>query len=257
MERRLVIDSLAIALVVIGALSGCSPGTVRINAAPVVGERAVFRYEIDATITRALDGEEPTTTRFTSTLLADQEVVAITEDGVEADITLRRDGTAPRSARVILDRTGAIRSIELVAGLESDELGLAELGSLLPPVVAPPTRRLAPGERWTISEGAVDGHGRLTRLGIIDDAKVAVVRTSVTEAIDDAVAGATSSATLRGELRSVATAAYDLADGSARRSSARSRGLVTALIEPPPWIDAVPAQGTISYDIRVEATRLS
>ena len=241
----------------IGGLSGCGRSTVRIDAAPVVGDRAKFRYEIDATITRALEGEEATTTRFTSTLVADQKVVAITEDGVEADITLRRGGAAPRLARVLLDRTGAIRSIELVAGLQSDELGLAELGSLLPPAVVPPTTPLAPGDRWKISDGAIEGHGRLARLGVIDGAEVAVVRTSVTEEIDEAVSGGTSSATLRGELHSVGTASYDLVDGSTRRSSARSQGAVKAVIEPPPWIDASPARGTIRYDIRVRATRIS
>lgn len=241
----------------LGLLGGCERGTVRIDAAPEVGDRATFRYEIDATITRALDGDDPTTTVFESTLLTEQEIVAITDDGVEADITLRRDGAAPRSARVVLDRTGALRSIELVAGIDSDQLGLAELGSLLPPAIAPPARRLAPGDRWTISEGTVKGDGRLSRLGVVDGAEVAVVRTSVTELIDEELPGSTSAATLRGALRSVATAAYDLADGSARRSSARSTGLVTAVIEPPPWIDAAPATGTISYDIRVRATRLS
>lgn len=244
---------LAVALAAVGA---CQPGTVRIDARPSVGERSRYRYEIVATITRAIEGDKPTTSEVATTLVADQKVTAVTDAGIEADVTLRRDGAATRTARVLLDRRGAIRSIELVAGLDSAGLGLSQLGSLLPPSVSPPTRALAPGARWTIKEDALRGTGRLTRLGVVDGADVAVVRTSLSEAIDDAVTSGTSTATLTGSLRSVSTAAYDLGDGSTRRSTARSRGTVQARIEPPPWIQAQPVLGTITYDIKVEAVRL-
>ncbi len=256
-DRRLISGALVVATVTLAALGGCSRGTVRIDAQPSVGDEARYRYVIDASITRALDGSEPSTTEVSSTLLADQKVVTVGDTGIEADITLRRDGAAPRTARVVLDRTGAIRSIELVAGLDTGELGLAQLDSLLPRSVAPPERPLAPGDRWSVSEGSLEGHGRLTRLGVVDGEDVAVVRTSVTEEVDDVFSSGTTQATLRGQLRSVSTATYDLADGSARRSVARSRGTVQATILPPPWIDAEPVLGTISYDIRVQATRLT
>ncbi len=241
---------------VLAAVGACQPGTVRIDAHPSVGERLRYRYEIVARITRAIEGGEPTTTDVTTTLLADQKITAITPAGIEADVTLRRDGAATRTARVLLNRGGAIRSIELVAGLDSAELGLSELGSLLPPTVAPPSRPLAPGERWAIREDALHGFGRLTRLGVIDGAQVVVVQTSLAAPIDDAVTSGTSTATLAGTLRTVTNAAYDLRDGSTRRSTARSRGTVRATIEPPPWVQAQPVLGTITYDIEVEAVRL-
>jgi hypothetical protein len=253
MHRRLGTGALVAALVALGA---CRAGTVRIEPVPHPGDRARYRYDIEATITRSLDDGKPTTTTIGTELIADQEVVALTDDGVEADVTLRRDGAAPRTARVQLDSTGAIHGIELVEGLSSDSLGLAQLGALLPPMTAPPAGPLAPGAHWSISEGALQGHGRLARLDVADGADVAVVDTSLIEAIDDAVAAGASAVTLLGELRSESTAAYDIADGSIRRSSARSRGEVRAQIEPPPGIDAAPVLGTISYDIRVRVTRL-
>lgn len=240
----------------LAALGACRPGTVRIDAHPNIGDRSRYRYEILATITRSIEGDRPTTTKVATTLLADQEVTAITTSGIEADVTLRRDGAATRTTRVLLNRGGAIRSIELVAGLDSAGLGLSQLGSLLPRAVTPPTRALAPGDRWAIREDAVQGSGRLARLGVVDGADVAVVRTSLSEAIDDAVTSGASTAKLTGTLRTLSTAAYDLADGSTRRSTARSHGTVQAKIEPPPGIRARAVLGTITYDIEVEAIRL-
>lgn len=253
MDRRVVAGALVAGL---AALSACRANTVRIDPDPQVGDRARYRYEIEATITRALEGGEPTTTEIATSLLADQEVVALTDEGIEAEVTLRRDGAAGRTARVVLERSGAIRGIELIEGLSADSLGLSQLGSLLPPTAAPPTSPLSPGTRWSISEGPLDGYGRLTRLGVIDGAEVGVVDTTVSAPIDDAVSAGTSSATLVGELRSKTTAAYDISDGSIRRSSARSHGDVQARIEPPAGVDAAPALGTITYDIRVRVTRL-
>lgn len=254
MDRRL-----AAAAVLLGGLlagSACRPGTVTVAPRVEVGDRARYRYEIDATITSALEGDEPTTTEIATELLADQEVVAITEDGAQAQVTLRRDGDAPREAQVLLDRSGAIQSIELVEGLTSGGLGLAELGSLLPPSTLPPTSPLAPGARWKISEGGLEGRGRLDRVGIIDGEEVAVVETSLVEAMQEAVVAGASEATLDGQLRSGGTAAYDVADGSVRRSSARSHGEVSARIQPPAGVDAEPVDATITYDIRVRVTRL-
>jgi hypothetical protein len=253
MDRRLAVGALVAALVGIGA---CRAGTVRIEPDPQTGDRARYQYEIEATITRSLDDGKPTTTTIRTELIADQEVVALTDDGVEAEVTLRRDGAAPRTARVALDRTGAIHGIELVEGLTSDTLGLAQLGALLPPMSAPPAGPLALGARWSISEGQLEGEGRLARLGVVDGADVAVVDTTLTEAIDEAVAAGTSAVTLLGDLRAESTASYDIADGSIRRSSATSRGEVRARIEPPTGVDAAPVLGTISYDIRVRVTRL-
>ncbi|MGQ0832617.1 MAG: hypothetical protein ACT4OV_13160 [Microthrixaceae bacterium] len=254
MARGLATGLLVGGLLLTGA---CRADTVRVEATPQVGDRARFRYEIDATVTRAIDGEPAETTTAVATLLVSQRIVSVTSDGVEADVTLRRDGGAARTARVRLDRAGALRGVELVDGLPGPSLGLSELGSLLPPTVAPPSRALRPGDEWSTAAGATEGRGRLVRLGIIDGEEVAVVRTTVAEAIDEDVAAGPSVATLTGVLRTQSTVSYDLVDGSLRRSSARSRGAVRARIEAPTGVDAAPVLATITYDIRVTATRLA
>jgi hypothetical protein len=253
MDRRLPRSA---ALAALAALGACRGSTVSVEPRLEVGDRSRYRYEIEATITRSLDGADATTDEIATELVADQEVLAVTDDGAEAEVTLRRDGAAPRSAQVLLDRSGAIRGIELVQGLSSGSLGLAELGSLLPPSTAPPAILLAPGSRWSISEGSLEGHGRLDRLGVVDGAEVAVVETTVAEALDDAVAAGTSAVRLGGELQAHTTASYDLDDGSVRRSTARSHGDVRARIDPPAGVDAAPALATITYEIRVRVTRL-
>ena len=252
MRRRLAL------VVLVGAtgLGACRSGTVVIEASPEIGDRARYRYEIEATVTSALEGAEPTTNEIRTDLVADQEVVAVTPDGVEAQVTLRHDGRAAREAQVVLDAAGGLRGIELVEGLPSDVLGAAQLGALFPPVAAPPTHPLAPGDRWTIDEGTLQGHGRLERLGLVDGEEVAVVATTLTETVDEAVAAGTSTAILVGDLRSRRAVTYDLRDGALRRSDARSRGEVTATIQPPPGIQAAPALASITYVIEVRVTRL-
>jgi hypothetical protein len=238
------------------ALGACRAGTLAIEPQPEVGDRARYRYEIDARVTSTLEGEAPATETIRTELVADQEVVAVTAEGVQADVTLRRDGAAPRQAQVTLDASGAIRAIELVEGIPSNVLGAAQLGALFPSVAIPPRRPLAPGDRWTIDEPPLRGEGRVARLGIVDGAEVAVVDTTFTQAVDEAVAAGTSLATLVGDLRSTRSTTYDVRDGALRSSTASSRGDVQATIQPPPGVQAAPALATITYEIAVRVTRL-
>jgi hypothetical protein len=238
------------------AAGACREGTVVVEPRPAVGDRARYRYEIDATVTRALEGSAPRTSKIESELVVDQRIASIVDDRVEADVTLRRDGAAPRTARVALDRAGAIAGIELVEGLAAADLDLAPLSSLLPPGTAPPRRPLRPGDRWSISDGDQHGRGRLSRLGVVDGEHVAVVDTTVTEGIHDDVAAGASAARLSGTLRSTGTTAYDVDDGAIRRASARSHGQVQATIQPPAGVDAAPVLASITFEIRVRVTRL-
>ena len=252
MRRRLALVALAGAIV----LGACREGTVVIEAEPQVGDRASYRYEIEAEVTSRLEGAEPTTEDISTDLLVDQEVVAITPEGVQATVTLRRDGRAARDAQVVLDASGGLRAVELVEGLPSDVLGAAQLGALFPPIAAPPPGPLEPGARWTIDEGTLRGSGRLERLGVVDGEDVAVVATTLTDAIDELVTAGTSTAAIAGDLRSRRTVTYDLRDGALRRSTARSRGDVEATIQPPPGIQAAPVLATIAYVIEVRVSRL-
>lgn len=238
------------------ALAGCQRGTVTVAPDPQVGDRARYRYEIVARITSRIDGRDPKVTEIDTTLVVDQETTAVSLEGIEADVVLRRDRRAPQATTVVLDATGAIRDVDLAAGLGLEELGLSQLGALVPPTMAPPRRALSPGARWAIEAGPVDGHGRLLRLGVEHDADVAVVRTEVGQEVDEVVTSGASVAELRGRLTSLATAAYALDGGTMQRSTIRSTGDVRAAIQPPTGIDVAAVLGTITYDIQVRATRL-
>lgn len=253
MDRRVGAGALIAGLVALGA---CRPDTVRLEAQPEVGDRARYRYEIRATITRALDGETPTTSDIATDLIADQRVVALRGSDVEVEVSLRRDGAAERTARVVLDQGGTIRGIELVEGLSGDSFGLSQLGALLPPSAELPAGELGLGDRWSMDDGPISGRSRLAQLGVVDGADVAVVDSTLTQTVDEAVAAGPSAALLRGELRSETRATYDLDGGSIRRSSSRSRGDLVAVIEPPPGVEAAEVRATITYDITVRVRRL-
>lgn len=257
MDRSRAPAAVVAALVAIAILGGCRANTVRLDPHPEVGDRARYRYVIVATITSALDGMKPTTSTIETTLEVDQHIVGVGDDGVQADVALRRDGGAKRTARVVLDATGAIRGVELVAGLPNDTLGLSQLGALLPRTLVPPSRALAPGERWTIAGGPIEGRGRLVRLAVEHGTNVAVVRTTITQDIDEAVTSGTTAADLAGAMHAVTTTTYDLANGSVRRSTGHSNGKVRVRIEPPAGVDAAAALGMIGYDIKILTTRLT
>jgi hypothetical protein len=235
-------------------LAGCRPGTVTLTFDPEAGDHYRYRYEIEAQVTTTLEGAAPSTTSIDTLLEADVTVVETAPSGVRAEVTLRRDGGAPRTSEVRLDRAGALQGVDLIEGQRADVFGLGDLSQVLP-TLAPPESPLAPGDRWSLDAGTVTGEGRLARLGVVDGADVAVVATDATQPLEDTVPTGNTTATLSGELRSRATTAYDLRDGSLRRSTTRARGTVAALIAPPVGIDAAPVNGTIIYDIRVRVTR--
>jgi hypothetical protein len=252
-RRRLLIA--VVLLVGAVAVGACRSGTVTLAYAPEPGDRYAYRYEIEATVTRSLEGSEPTVTEVRTTLDADQEVLEVSPGGVRAEVTLRRDGGAPRRAEVRLDRAGTLEGVDLIEGQQTDVFGLDTLGGVLP-TIALPEGPLAPGDRWSLDDGTVTGEGRLERLGVVDGKHVAVVATDTTQPIEDTVPTGPTTAALGGELRATGTTAYDLHDGSVRRVTARARGAVQARIAPPPGVDRGAVLGSITYDIRVQVTRL-
>ncbi len=253
MVRRL---AMAVVLVAGAPLAAaCRESTVALEYTPSEGDELSFRYEIDATITQALDGVEPTVSRISTTVQADQEVLEVSSAGVRAAVTLRRDGGAPRTSEVRLDDGGTVQGVDLIEGLSAGLFGLDDLEGVLP-TVALPDGRLAPGDRWTIDDPELDGESRLVRLGVIDGEEVAVVASDLAQALEETTAAGGTNAALDGDLRASSTTAYDLRDGSLRRATTRARGEIEARIAPPPGIDAAAALGTITYDIRVRVVRL-
>jgi hypothetical protein len=246
-------------LLVLGALAalaiGCRPSTVSVAFAPSVGDRYAYRYEIEATITRAIEGEDPEVLHVDTELVARQEVRARTGRGTRIRLELTREGGTTRTAVALVDRAGSLAGVELVEGLGADVLGAAD--SIVPThLPGPPDRPLAPGDRWSSDEGDLRSEGRLERLGVIDGSDVAVVRTTATEDLARSVQAGSSATEVTGRVRSGATTSYDLADGATRRSRSWSRGKVEAQFAPPRGVVADPVLATIDFDVTVRVTRI-
>lgn len=239
------------------AAAACREHTVSVAYAPEVGDRYEYRYEISARVTRTLEGEAPQHLDVDTVLLAEQRVEALTDDGARVELELTRDGGLPRTAVVLLDRAGSLEGVELVDDLDPDVFGVAGTDALVATHLdGPPDRPLAPGERWTLSDGPRHGTGTLERLGVIDGEDVAVVRTEATEDLSRSVRAGGTTSRVAGTLRSGARTAYDLDDGALRRSRSWSHGRLRALLAPPPGVDADPVPAAITYDVEVEVTRL-
>jgi hypothetical protein len=256
MARRLPRGLLAAAAAVVALpLLACRPATVSVTYAPKVGDRYGYRYEITATVTRAVEGAEPQVTHVDTELSADQVVEARTDRGARIRLRLTREGGAPRTAVAIVDRAGSLEGVELVAGLGDAVLGVADEDAIVPNLPGPPDRPLAPGDRWSIASGKRTGEGRLERLGVIDGVDVAGVRTSATADLAREVTAGASATQGRGRVRSGATTSYDLGSGAIRRSRSWSRGDVHAELQPPEGVEARPVVATISYEVTVQVTR--
>jgi hypothetical protein len=254
MARRPLAAALAAATVAGTVLLACRPGTVSVAYAPEVGDRYAYRYEIEATITRSVDGGPTQQSHVDTELVARQVVEARTSRGVRVRLELTGEGGSPRAAVAIVDRAGSLEGVELPEGLGSALLGAGD--ALVPNLPGPPDHPLEPGERWSIDRGARTGHGRLERLGVIDGSDVAVVRTTAREDLRRTVQAAASDTRLQGVVRSSSTTSYDLTDGAVRRSRSSSRADVQARIEPPPGVDAEPVRAEIAFAVTVKVTRI-
>lgn len=248
------------------ALAACEEHTVAIHFEPEVGDRYDVRSVIDAEVTRTLDGER-SVDRSTARLVAGESIVEVDGDDVEVEVSVERDGAAPRSYEVRFDRTGRLSAIDLVEGLTTDVLGVDLARSLPAGLGSPPAGRLEPGDTWVIDrrvsvEGrqqpvTVTGHGRIDSLGVEDGHDVAVAVVELVLPVRSIVETDDGRVTLLGTQTTRSRTAYDLGDGTARRDETEITGDVDLLIEPPAGIDAPPVPGSVRYDVRAETTRVA
>lgn len=253
MGRRAVTAVAASAI----TLLGCRADTVALGFEPTVGHTYRYRYEIEATVTRSVEGQAAEVTEIHTEVMSVQEVIERTADGATVEVTLTSEGSAPRQAVVLLDRAGSLQAIQEIEGLPVDAVGLPPVGALLASTATdPPDRPLAVGDRWTIVDGPLTGDARLARLGIVDDHDVAVVSATLVEVLADAMTVDGSDVVLDGDLRSSTSTTFDLADGAVRRSLARSTGTVEVLVSPPTGVVVPPVEATITYELRVRTTQL-
>jgi hypothetical protein len=255
MERRGTVVALA-ALVAV-ASAGCRTDEVRLGFEPPPRATYRYRYEVDATVTRAIDGEEPRTTSVHLTLESRQTVLERTPEGTRMEVTLTAPQSAPRTAEVVVDRAGSLQAIQHVEGLPAESVGLPSATSLLAATsVPPPSGPLALGDSWDVTLGVVSGESRLDHFAIVDGTRAAVVASDLVEVLTDTVRSGGNDVVLDGDLRSSSTTAFDLGDGSVRRGRTHSRGTVDVLVSPPVDVVAPPVDGVVTYELRVTTTRI-
>jgi hypothetical protein len=253
MTRRPVAALLAVAGL---GLVGCRPDTVRLGFEPEPGATYRYRYEIEADVTRQVEGEEPRTTHVQMTFESEQTVVEEAEGGTLMEVTLTTAGAPPRTARVVIDRAGSLEAFQEVDGLPADAVGLPTGALLASAATEPPDRPLSIGDDWDVNEGTVSGDGHLDRLGVLDGEPAAVVEATIIEVLAETTERLGSAVELDGDLRSVTTTAFDVGDGSVRRSLTDSEGTVDVLVSPPADVQAAAVAALVTYELEVTTTRL-
>ena len=255
MPRRAVTVLLALA----GAtgLLACRPDTVRLGFEPDVGARYRYRYEIDATILRAVEGEEARTTHLAVTVESTQTVLEVNDEGALLEVTLTSSSSSlPTTATVQVDRAGSLQAIQQIGGLPATSVGLSTDALLAAAATETPDRPLAVGERWDVREGTITGDGRLDHLGVLQGDSTAVIEISLLEALNATEETRGSQVVLDGDLRTHATTAFDLVDGSVREGRTRSAGSVDVLVAPPTGVVAPAVEAAVTYELRVTTTRI-
>ena len=255
MRRR----SVAAVLAITGAavVTACRPNTVRLGFEPEVGATYRYRYEIDAEITRAADGEEPRTTHLAVTVESRQTVVEVNDEGALLEVTLRSSSSpTPTTATVQVDRAGSLQAIQQIDGLPATSTGLSTDALLAAAATRTPDHALVVGERWDVREGTITGDGRLDHLAVLHGDGAAVVEISLLEAFNATQETRGSEVVLDGDLRTHATTAFALEDGSVREGHTSSAGTVDVLVAPPTGVVAPAVEAAVTYELRVTTTRV-
>ncbi|HYD09497.1 MAG TPA: hypothetical protein VEA78_05290, partial [Acidimicrobiales bacterium] len=246
MARRLVLP-VAVALLAPLLLGACRDDTVRLSFRPDVGD--VYRYEVTVRSRSEvhLPGADPEVRTEEVVLQSEQTVLEADEDGVRVQVILGDATGSVRTFVVRFDRAAQLEAVEaddalLDASDGADQFGISEI---FPGASgAPPDRRLAPGDTWTIDESIalpgvvgrslLDGAGRLTELGVLDGRDVArVVTTSTLQLATESVSVDGETLRLDGAQQTTQRAAHDLADGAIRSASSSTRGVYDLEIRPP------------------------
>ena len=249
--------AVTLGVLLLSVASGCRSDEVRLGFEPAPGATYRYRYEVEATVTRAVDGEEPRTTDVHLTFESEQTVLERTSDGTRMEITLTAPQSSPRTAEVVVDRAGSLQAIQQVEGLSVEEIGLPSAASLLATTsVEPPEAPVSLGESWVVTLGVISGESRLDHFAVLDGSDAAVVESTLVEVLTDTVRSRGSDVVLDGDLRSTSRIAFDLDDGAVRRSRTRSHGEVDVLVSPPTGVVAAAVEAVVTYDLRVTATQV-
>lgn len=261
-RRRLL--PVVVAVAALGAAS-CEPHTVAVRFEPEVGDVYRFRAEVETEVVRTVEGEVAEESDEAA-LAATQTVREVGDDEVVVRVALRRDGAAPRTVDVRLDRASRLTAIDLVEGVPAEALGLDVATDLPSDVTSPPAGRLEPGDRWTIERRVrvgdlprpviVRGRGRIGSLGVEDGHEVAVAIVELEVPVRTVVEADGGTVRLVGVQRTESETAYDLRDGAVRRDRTRIRGEAALIAEPPAGVEAAPLRGELEYRVETRTRRV-
>ena len=263
--RRLAV--LAVLLAALPALAGCRPHTVTVAFRPEVG--ATYRYEVRvrATSTTELAGATPERRDEEVRLIAEHTVLESSRRGVRVRVLVGEPGTAAQVFVVRFDRAAQLESIESTEGAPEEITGALGVPEIFPgAVAAPPSRGLAPGDRWDVDRRIlVPGasgpsrlriSGRLVELGLTGGEEVARLDSVATFPFRAVAPTADGVVVLDGRQRIHQEAAYDLGDGAVRSVTATTSGRFDIEVQPPAGTQADPVPGTLTVRVRSETRRL-
>lgn len=251
-------------------LSACRADTVRLSFRPSVGD--VYRYEVTVTSRSEvrLPGAEPDVRAEEVVLQSEHTVLEADDDGVRVQVILADASGSVRTFVVRFDRAAQLEEVEaddaLVDATEAaEQFGISEIFPAASG--APPDRRLAPGDRWSIDEsielpGAVGrsvlrGSGRLTELGVLDGQDIARVSAETeVELASESVSLEGEVLRLDGEQSTTQRASHDLDDGSVREASSSTRGVYDLEIRPPLGRLGEPIRGSLTVEVSSRSRRL-
>jgi hypothetical protein len=257
--RRLAATAVTAAAVA-AAPAACGAGTVRIAYAPPRGARATYRVTVHATTLTRVQGQPERRTNDDEVLAATHEVLSSGQDGSRVRVTLVAQGGQPRTYVVRLDRAAQLAEVQLVEGVPATALGDLGLSEIFPAAAgAPPTRPLAPGERWTIDQSLplggppvrLTGAGRLVSLGVVHGWKVATLETHYSLPVDRA----TEAARLIGTQTTATSATRRLADGTIDHETATTTASYRLLLLPPAGSRGPAIPGTLDVTITSDTRR--
>lgn len=248
--------------------TACRPATVRLAFAPRPG--ATYAYVVKVEATSQLQIEEQPVQRRTDTVVLDatHTVLAADGDAVRLRVELRdRAGAVRRRSFVVrFDRAGQLTGIEQLEDVATGLLGDLGLSEIFPAAAgAPPDRRLAPGERWSIDDsvalpgvrrGAIHGAGRLLRLGVEDGRDVATVATGTELRLERERVVGEARTTLTGSQANEALVTHAVADGSVTRARAVTRASYRLRITPSSGPAEAAVSGTLALVVRSSTTRV-
>lgn len=270
MARRPVPLLALLALVVPLAGAGCREDTVRLSFRPSVGD--VYRYEVTVRSHSEvlIPGEEPTVRDEEVVLQSEHTVLEADDDGVRVQVILGDASGSVRTFTVRFDRAAQLEAVEaddalVDPGEPGDAFGISEIFPAASG--APPDRRLAPGDTWSVDEtvglpGAVGrsqltATGRLSELGVLDGRDVArVVTSSTLELASEVVSLEGETLRLDGSQHTEQRASHDLADGAVREASSSTRGVYDLEIRPPLGRVGDSVEGTLVVEVSSRSRRL-